>query len=75
MTYRMFLRSARKIASSATSILDSVQPDQVVVLNGLLFESIFTAPRRQRNISFITYERALMLDTFVFSVMESGFYR
>ena len=77
MTYRMFLRSARKIASSANSILDSVQPDQVVVLNGLfLFESIFTALCHQRNISFITYERALMLDTFVFKRDGiAGFFR
>ena len=76
-TYRMFLRSARKIASSTTSILDSVQPDQVVVLNGLfLFESIIIAICKERDISFVTYERALMLDTFMFKRDGiAGFYR
>ena len=77
LTYRMFLRSARKIASSTTSILESVQPDQVVVLNGLfLFESIIIAICKERDISFVTYERALMLDTFMFKRDGiAGFYR
>lgn len=65
-TMRSFLRSARKIAEAAGKILERNQPDQVVILNGLmLFESIIAELCRQRSISFITYERALMLDTFV----------
>jgi len=77
LTYRMFLRSARQIATSARSVIERNQPDQVVVLNGLfLFESIITAICQQRGISFITYERALMLDTFVFKRNGiAGFYR
>lgn len=67
LTYRMFLRSARQIVASARSIIDTNQPDQVVLLNGLfLFESIIIEICRQQNISFITYERPLMIDTFVF---------
>ena len=77
LTYRKFLRSARKIAASARSIIDTNQPEQVVLLNGLfLFESIIIEICRERNISFITYERALMLDTFVFKRNGiAGFYR
>lgn len=65
-TYRAFLRSARRIAEAAEQTLDRANPDQVILLNGLfLFESIVAELCRRRGISFITYERALMLDTFV----------
>lgn len=67
-TVRAFLRSARRIAVSVGEILDREQPDQVIVLNGLfLFESIILELCRRRGISFVTYERALILDSFVFS--------
>jgi hypothetical protein len=76
-TYRAFLRSARRIAEAATAAIDLHQPDQVLLLNGLfLFESIVAELCRQRGLSFVTYERALMLDTFVFARDEiAGFYR
>lgn len=67
-TYRAFLRSARRIAEAAEQLLDNANPDQVVLLNGLfLFESIVAEICKIRGISFITYERALMLDSFVFA--------
>ena len=76
-TYRAFLRSARRIAEAAEQTLDEANPDQVILLNGLfLFESIVAQLCRRRGISFITYERALMLDTFVFARDDiAGFYR
>lgn len=67
-TFRSFLRSARRIAEGAERILDQERPDQVVLLNGLfLFEAIVIEFCKQRGISYITYERALMLDSFVFA--------
>jgi len=67
-TFRNFLRSARKIAEAAEKILDKESPDQVILLNGLfLFEAIVIELCQQRNISYVTYERALILDSFVFA--------
>ena len=66
--YRAFLRSARCIAQATEQILERANPDQVILLNGLfLFESIVAELCKRQGISFITYERALMLDTFVFA--------
>ena len=67
VTYRMFLRSAKKIAKSARLMIDRINPDQIVALNGLfLFESIFGEICQQKNISFVTYERTVIKDSFVF---------
>lgn len=76
-TYRAFLRSARRIAEAAEKVLDRALPDQVVLLNGLfLFEAIVAELCRRRGVSVVTYERALMLDTFVFARDDiAGFYR
>ena len=76
-TYRMFLKSARAIADAAESGIDKFQPTQVLLLNGLfLFESIIWEICRQKNISVVTYERAFIIDTFVFSRNDAaGFYK
>ena len=76
-TYRMFLKSARAIADAAESGIEKFQPTQVLMLNGLfLFESIIWEICRQKNISVVTYERAFIIDTFVFSRNDAaGFYK
>ena len=76
-TYRMFLKSARAIAEAAESRIEKFQPTQVLLLNGLfLFESIIWEICRQKNISVVTYERAFIIDTFVFSRNDAaGFYK
>ena len=76
-TYRMFLKSARAIADAAESGIEKFQPTQVLLLNGLfLFESIIWEICRQKNISVVTYERAFIIDTFVFSRNDAaGFYK
>ena len=67
MTYRMFLRSARRIAKSARIMIDEAKPDQVIALNGLfLFEAIFSAICQEQGISVVTYERTVIRDSFVF---------
>lgn len=76
-TYRSFLRSARVILVSAEKAIDEFLPTQVLLLNGLLlFESIIWEICRSRGIPVVTYERAFILDTFVFSRKEAaGYYR
>ncbi|MEZ5379144.1 MAG: hypothetical protein R2733_21780 [Acidimicrobiales bacterium] len=65
-TARAFLRSARRIARAMDQLLDDVQPDHVLVLNGLfLFEAILWARCRQRGIDVITYERSFRRETLV----------
>ncbi|MEP6624942.1 MAG: hypothetical protein ABJC79_10895 [Acidimicrobiia bacterium] len=65
---RAFLRSARRIARAAARALDDVQPDVVVLLNGLfLFEAVVWELCRQRDIDVVTYERAFLTETLVFS--------
>jgi hypothetical protein len=67
-TFRSFLRSARAIVDRANAALDSIRPDQVVMLNGLfLFESIVWGLCKQRSIPVVTYERGFILDSFVFA--------
>ena len=67
-TFRSFLRSARTIVDRAAAALDSIRPDQVVMLNGLfLFEAIVWELCRQRMIPVVTYERGFILDSFVFA--------
>jgi hypothetical protein len=76
-TYRSFLRSARSIVDSVEKALEEFSPTQVLLLNGLLlFESIIWEVCRSRHIPVVTYERAFILDTFVFSREEAaGYYR
>ncbi len=65
-TSRAFLRSARRIARAMDRLLDDVQPDHVLILNGLfLFESILWARCRERGIDVVTYERAFRKETLV----------
>lgn len=74
--HRAFLRSARQIAQGVSAALDRVQPDVIVLLNGLfLFEGIAWALAAQRDIDVVTYERAFLKETLVFSRgVPAGFY-
>lgn len=73
---RQFLRSARAIARAVTRELDAWTPDVVVLLNGLfLFEAVTWEVCRQRGIDVVTYERAFLKETLVFSRgRPAGFY-
>jgi len=65
---RSFLRSARHIMRAAGQALGERRPDVVVLLNGLfLFESIVWELCRARGIEVVTYERAFVPETLVFS--------
>lgn len=74
--HRAFLRSARRIASAVDRAFDEHRPDVVVLLNGLfLFEGIAWAVARARGIDVVTYERAFLKETLVFSRgVPAGFY-
>ena len=76
-TFRMFLRSARAIADAAKKMIDEFCPTQVLLLNGLfLFEGIIWEVCKQRGIEVVSYERAFILDTFVFARNEvAGYYK
>ena len=64
---RAFLRSARRIVRGVTAALDRVQPDVVLLCNGLfLFEAVAWSLCRQRGIDVVTYERAFLKETLVF---------
>ena len=75
-TTRAFLRSARRIAAGVAATLDEVQPDLVLLLNGLfLFEGVAWALCKQRGIDVVTYERAFRKETLVFHRgVPAGFY-
>lgn len=67
ITYRRFLRSARRVVHGLSSALDRLQPDVVVLLNGLfLFEALCWELCRQRGIDVVTYERGLIKETLLF---------
>jgi len=67
VTYRRFLRSARRIARSMARVLDEVRPDVVVLCNGLfLFEAICWDLCKKRGIDVVTYERGLIKETLLF---------
>jgi hypothetical protein len=73
---RAFLRSARRIAGAVGRVLDDVRPDTVLLLNGLfLFEAVAWEICKQRDIDVVTYERAFLKETLVFSRgVPAGFY-
>ena len=73
---RAFLRSARRIAIAVARVLDEVRPDSVLLLNGLfLFEAIAWEQCKRRGIDVVTYERAFLKETLVFSrEVPAGFY-
>ncbi|MFN8018492.1 MAG: hypothetical protein U0P45_10250 [Acidimicrobiales bacterium] len=75
-TARAFLRSARRIATGVEAALDELQPDLVLLLNGLfLFEGVAWALCQQRGIDVVTYERAFRKETLVFHRgVPAGFY-
>lgn len=67
ITWRRFLRSARRVAKGIADRLDELQPDVVLILNGLFFfESIASELCRQRGIDVVTYERGFRPGTLVF---------
>ena len=67
VTYRAFLRSARRIARSLAATLDRLHPDVVVLCNGFfLFEAICWELCRQKGIDVVTYERAMIKETLIF---------
>lgn len=66
-TWRAFLRSARRITRGVRSALDRLQPDVVVLLNGLfMFDAIAWAVCRERGIDVVTYERGFIKETLLF---------
>lgn len=76
ITNRAFLRSAKRIATGVSAVLDEVQPDLVLLLNGLfLFEGVAWGLCQQRGIDVVTYERAFLKETLVFHRgIPAGFY-
>ena len=76
LTGRAFLRSARRIAQGVRRAISEVQPDVVLLLNGLfLFEGVTWAICRQDGIDVVTYERAFLKETLVFHRgIPAGFY-
>ena len=66
-TRRAFMRSARRVARAVHAALDEIEPDTVLVTNGLfLFEAVMWAACRARGIDVVTYERAFRKETLVF---------
>ncbi len=67
LTVRRFLRSARRVARGLEKTLDELQPDVVLLLNGLFFfEAICWELCRRRGIDVVSYERGLIKETLVF---------
>ena len=63
-TWRAFLRSARRIERGVEAALDRLQPDVVMLLNGLfLFEAVAWEVCRRRGIDVVTYERGMIKET------------
>lgn len=66
-TWRAFLRSARRIAAGVEAALDRIQPDVVLLCNGLfLFEAVTWEVCRRRGIDVVSYERGFIKETLVF---------
>jgi hypothetical protein len=67
ITMRRFLRSARRVVDAFGSLVDRIQPDIAVLLNGLFFfESIAWAICEARGIDVVTYERGFIKETLLF---------
>jgi hypothetical protein len=67
VTMRRFLRSARRVVKGLSAALDRLQPDVVVLLNGLFFfEAIAWELCRRRGIDVVTYERGFIKETLLF---------
>ena len=67
VTLRRFLRSARRVVKGLSAALDRLQPDVVVLLNGLFFfEAIAWELCRRRGIDVVTYERGFIKETLLF---------
>lgn len=67
ITYRRFLRSARRIARGLERALDEERPETVLLLNGLfLFEAIAWELCKRRGIDVVTYERGFIKETLIF---------
>jgi hypothetical protein len=65
-TWRAFLRSARRIERGVEAALDRLQPDVVMLLNGLfLFEAVAWEVCRRRGIEVVSYERGMIKETLV----------
>lgn len=66
-TFRRFLRSSRRVAVAVGRALDELQPDVVLMLNGLFFfEAICRELCAQRGIDVVTYERGFIKETLLF---------
>jgi hypothetical protein len=67
VTYRRFLRSARRVVRGLEHALDLIRPDTVVLCNGLFFfEALCWELCRRRGIDVVTYERGFVKETLVF---------
>lgn len=67
LTYRRFLRSARRVVDGLVHALDATRPDVVLLCNGLFFfEAVCWALCRTRGIDVVTYERGMIKETLVF---------
>ena len=67
LTYRRFLRAARRVVDGLADALDATRPDVVLLCNGLFFfEAICWALCRERGIDVVTYERGMIKETLVF---------
>ena len=73
ITYRRFLRTARRLVAGLSAALDEIDPDVVLLCNGLfLFESVCWALCRERGIEVVTYERGMIKETLVFRRNEAA---
>jgi len=60
-TVRDFLRAGELVARGVTRVVEDVEPDVVLLLNGLFFfESIAWEVCRQKGIDVVTYERGFL---------------
>jgi Capsule polysaccharide biosynthesis protein len=67
LTMRRFLRAGRQVIDSMSATLDGLEPDVVLLLNGLFFfESIAWEICRRRDIDVVTYERSFIKETLTF---------
>ncbi|MBS1839169.1 MAG: glycosyltransferase, partial [Actinobacteria bacterium] len=65
---RAFLRSARTIAASVEDLLDTAEPDVVLLMSGLfVFEAVTWEICRRRGIDVVSHERAFRRNTIVYS--------